>query len=174
MGLRIGNGMLSGAARSLPDTDMAVSVPFTPPLNRLQLDSLKGQVEKQACDKVEVKVEIGEGLALDAVVSLPCTSKTMSSQPALNTPEMAVMSEELFGHQLVAGGTDYDVEKANSIISQSSHAAKGAWMVMCGRRKAFSNAICRLWPGWMILLMVPLSIAQHWMAEKNVGGVKTG
>ena len=64
------------------------------------------------------QVEIGEGLALDAVVSLPCTPQTRLSQPALNTPEMAVVSEELFGHQVVAGDTDYDVEKANSIISQ--------------------------------------------------------
>ena len=55
MGHRFGNDMVSGAARSLPDTVMAVSVPFTPPLNRLQLGSLKGQVEKQACDKVEVR-----------------------------------------------------------------------------------------------------------------------
>ena len=42
VGLRFGKGMLSVAARSLPDTVMAVPAPFTPPLNRLQLGSLKG------------------------------------------------------------------------------------------------------------------------------------
>ena len=75
-------------------------------------------MEKQACDKVEAKVEIGKGLAVDTVVFSPCTSRTRRSQPALATSEMAVMSEELFGHQLVAGGIDYDVEKANATISQ--------------------------------------------------------
>ena len=39
---------------------------------------------------------------------------------------MAVMSEELFGHQLVAGGTDYDVEKANSTIGQLQPCRKGS------------------------------------------------
>ena len=58
-------------------------------------------------------------------MSLPCTPQTRRSQPALNTPEMVVVSEELFGHQLVAGDTDYDVETANSIISQFQPCRKG-------------------------------------------------
>ena len=41
------------------------------------------------------QVEIGEGLALVAVVSLPCTPQTRRSQPALNTLEMLEVSEAL-------------------------------------------------------------------------------
>ena len=100
---------------------MVVPAPFTPPLSRLQLDTLKGQVEKQACDRIEVNVEIGEGLALDVVASSPCTPKTRGSQPALNTPEIVVMSER----QLVAVCIDYDVEKANSTITQLHPCSKG-------------------------------------------------
>ena len=53
--LRSGKGLLSVAAWSLPITVMVVLAPFTPPLSRLQLDTLKCHVEKQACDKVEVR-----------------------------------------------------------------------------------------------------------------------
>ena len=41
----------------------------------------------------------------------------MRVQPVLNTLKMAVLSEELFGHQWGTGGGD-DVKKANITISQ--------------------------------------------------------
>ena len=53
--LRSGKGLLSVAAWSLPITVMVVLAPFISPLSRLQLDTLKGQLEKQACDLVEVR-----------------------------------------------------------------------------------------------------------------------
>ena len=53
--LRFGKGLLSVAAWSLPITVMVVLAPFISPLSRLQLDTLKGHVEKQAFDLVEVR-----------------------------------------------------------------------------------------------------------------------
>ena len=47
--------------------------------------------------------------------------KTRRSQPALNTPDVVVMAER----QLVADCIDYDVEKANSTISQFLPCSKG-------------------------------------------------
>ena len=99
---------------------MVVPAPFTPPLSRLQLDTLNGQVEKQTGDNVEVNVEFGEGQALDVVVSSPCTPKTGRSRRALNTPDVG-MAER----QLLADCIDYDVEKANSTISQLFPCSRG-------------------------------------------------
>ena len=53
--LRSGKGLVSVAAWTLPITVMVVLAPFIPPLSRLQLDTLKGQLEKQSCDLAEVR-----------------------------------------------------------------------------------------------------------------------
>ena len=116
-----GRGLLAVAARSLPDTRTVVPVPFTPPPSRVQVDTLNDQVGKQTGDKVQVNVELGDGQALDVVVSSPCTPKTRRSQPALNTPDVVVMAER----QLVAECIGYDVEKAYLTIFRFLPCSKG-------------------------------------------------
>ena len=91
--LRFGRGLLAVAARSLPDTRTVVPVPFTPPPSRVQVDTLNDQVGKQTGDKVQVNVELGDGQALDVVVSSPCIPNTRRFQPTLNTPDAVVMAE---------------------------------------------------------------------------------